>query len=82
MIANDKVLHILAGLIIAAATTCLPWLVSLAAVVLIASTKEFYDLKHPDKHTPEIMDLYATLAGGIVGIIAIRTVIYLCYGVS
>lgn len=82
MIAKDKVLHIIAGLIIAAVTAWAPWLLSLAAVVLIASAKEFYDLRHPETHTPEIMDLYATLAGGVIGIIAIRTVIYLCYGAN
>ena len=41
-----------------------PWL-GLLACAVIAVVKEFYDARHPDMHTPDGWDAYATLVGAI-----------------
>lgn len=67
MIPRDKLLHILAGALIAAAT----WAVSgdaaagIVAAVVIGAGKELWDAGQPD-HTPDVWDAIATAAGGVL----------------
>jgi hypothetical protein len=35
-------------------------------VLLVASGKEIYDYMHRDSHTPDFMDIVATMAGALV----------------
>lgn len=68
-IPHDKLLHILGGLIVFIAA--LPfvgpaWALALATAV--GALKELlYDLPRRDRHTPEVWDALATIAGGAAG---------------
>ena len=73
MLAHDKSLHIVVGGAIFSAAYVLFTLAGLpalhiaaGAVVLAAVGKEVYDYAHRDKHTPDLMDAVATVAGGVV----------------
>jgi hypothetical protein len=70
---RDKALHIVVGgaIFSAAYVACtlvgFPALYPAAgAVVGAAVGKEIYDYIHRDKHTPDLMDAVATIAGGVV----------------
>ena len=63
MIATDKLLHILAGIAIAAFTLPFGVTFSVVAVLLAALFKEVYD-KLSGKGTPEVMDAVATILAG------------------
>ena len=66
MIGNDKVLHFLAGLSIAALLgVFLPAPLAFLGAVLAGAAKELKDLK---THKPEVLDLLATAAGGLIAI--------------
>lgn len=71
ILSADKANHALYGAGIFAAAYVLLTLQALpalplaaAAVVVAAVGKELYDRAHRAKHTPDIMDALATLAGG------------------
>ncbi|MBM7556472.1 hypothetical protein [Halanaerobacter jeridensis] len=64
----DKVKHFLAGVLIF--TFCFilgsnHWF-SMVMVIIAGVGKEVYDYYHPQQHTVEVLDLLATIAGGIV----------------
>lgn len=40
---------------------------SSSAVSTIAAWKEYYDYKHPEKHTCDFWDWFATTLGGVFG---------------
>ena len=66
MVGHDKVLHFLAGLSIAALLgVFLPAPLALLGAILAGAAKELKDLK---THKPEILDLLATAAGGLIAI--------------
>lgn len=72
-ISHDKCLHFIYGAIIfcfvyfIASITFFPSLESAAIAVFIFGVgKEVYDYFHRDKHTPDLMDAVATIAGGVV----------------
>lgn len=73
MLPHDKSLHALAGAAIFSAAytlfhfAALPALeIAAAAVLLAAIGKEVYDRIHRDRHTPDLMDAVATVAGGCI----------------
>ena len=69
MIAKDKQLHFAVGAavsVIAVYVSGAAWLgVGVAAV--LGAGKEVYDHLHRDRHTPDIYDFLATVAGGAAG---------------
>lgn len=73
MIPHDKSLHALVGAVIFSASYSLFHLAALpsleiaaAAVLLAAIGKEVYDYINRDRHTPDLMDAVATVAGGAI----------------
>ena len=73
MLHHDKALHALVGGAIFSAAYVLFTLAGLpalhiaaGAVVLAAVGKEVYDHLNRDKHTPDLMDAVATVAGGAI----------------
>ena len=68
---KDKVAHLGVGALIAAlAGTIVPPAAALAIVVLVAWEKESYDKGHPEAHTFDGWDAFATLVGGVVWVLA------------
>lgn len=66
MVGHDKVLHFLAGLSIAALLgVVLPAPLALLGAILAGAAKELKDRK---THKPEVLDLLATAAGGLIAI--------------
>lgn len=69
-IPHDKLQHALGGACLASAFTSVSFwwhwglVFSTVAVIAIAFGKEVYDYRHRDKHTPEMWDFLATVAGG------------------
>lgn len=64
----DKYLHLLIGtLVYVVTTTNFNVLIGLCATAVVARWKEIYDKEHPDKHTYDGWDAYATLLGVVVG---------------
>ena len=64
----DKLLHLLAGVVIALALGYVaPWWIGLALATTIGAAKEMYDSLHTDRHTPDVWDFVVTAFGGIVG---------------
>lgn len=68
----DKQMHFLSGLIIAAIITPLIGLYSVGVVAVIATAKELYDDMNKDIHTPDILDLVVTVAGGVLGFVLVN----------
>jgi len=64
-IARDKQLHIGSGMALALVTIWFGFWVSLAVVLCAAVGKEAYDYLHPDKHTCDVWDAVATVAGAL-----------------
>lgn len=70
MIPQDKCLHIIVGVMIFAITNLLLGsAVAMAVVTVVAAAKEVYDYFNKDKHTPDVFDFLATVAGGLLGLI-------------
>lgn len=64
----DKQAHLLAGAAIAlAAGYFVPVWAALAVAVGAGVLKEGYDRFHPDRHTVDAADFWATALGGVVG---------------
>ena len=66
----DKVAHFSVGVVVYAVFHFLNPIIGLLCVALVAFGKEMYDHVHRDKHTPEWMDIVATMAGGLVAFVA------------
>ena len=66
---QDKLAHFAVGTLIYAAAHFVSPIIGLAAVAVAAVGKEIYDWFHRDKHTPDVWDAVATMAGGVVGFI-------------
>jgi hypothetical protein len=66
---HDKGLHIIVGVLVYAVFHFVTPLFGMAAVVIAAVGKEIYDWFHRDRHTPDVWDAVATLAGGVAGFI-------------
>lgn len=65
---QDKLLHLVVGLAIFIVTVPFAgpvWAFGLACVV--GFVKELYDIRHRDKHTPDLWDAIATATGGAAG---------------
>jgi len=71
-IPSDKVYHCLGGVVLFAIGQLFGY--GLALAILGAITKEVYDYFHPDTHTADWKDAFATTLGGLLGYI-----IYLGY---
>ena len=65
----DKALHALGGAVIGAAVAVASGSLPLGAWVAfgVAWAKERYDKAHPDRHTFDGWDAYATALGGLLG---------------
>lgn len=64
----DKQAHLLAGAVIAlAAGYFAPVWAALALAVGAGATKEVYDRFHPEHHTVDANDFWATALGGVAG---------------
>jgi hypothetical protein len=70
-VAEDKFMHFICGLVIAALLTPFIGAYSILVVAVIAALKEIYDARHPDKHTADFMDWVATVLGGVLGMLII-----------
>ena len=66
----DKALHLIGGVLIYAVAHFVSPMVGLIAVAVAAAGKEIYDYFHQDKHTPDVMDALATVAGGLLGFLS------------
>lgn len=81
----DKKLHFIAGAAsaVAAGIACAfiyspaTWLAAAVAPIVAGIGKEFYDARTPAKHTVDANDALATMAGGLVGLIALALVAHL-----
>ena len=62
---SDKFGHFAGGSIIASVLSLLGTdaVNTLAAVAIVALSKELYDRQHPDKHTYDLWDAFWTVAG-------------------
>jgi hypothetical protein len=65
----DKALHFIVGVLIYAVAHFISPVVGIIAVIVAAVGKEVYDYANRDKHTPDVWDAVATLAGGFAGLI-------------
>lgn len=61
---TDKLLHLLVGALIVALLWPVSGLASAVCCFAAALAKEVYDGQHPEVHTPDLLDVVATLAGG------------------
>lgn len=67
MIALDKQAHFLGGYAIGLTFGLLHPMVGITSAVAAGWAKEQYDKRHPDKHTYDKWDMWATIAGGACG---------------
>lgn len=65
----DKQEHFIVGLIAYMALHFVNIAVGLIVVAVLAIGKEVYDWFHRDRHTPDVWDAVATMAGGVAGYI-------------
>ena len=65
----DKQGHFIVGLIAYMAFHFIGVAVGLGVVAVLAVGKEIYDWFHRDRHTPDLWDAVATMAGGVAGFI-------------
>jgi hypothetical protein len=66
---HDKALHFIAGVLIYAVAHFIHPAVGMVAVTVAAVGKEVYDWFRRDRHTPDLWDAVATMAGGVAGFI-------------
>ena len=59
-------------IVISAALFGAPLLVAFLLTAVVGAAKEVYDYFHPEAHTAEWMDLFATVAGGAVAVAILR----------
>lgn len=74
---TDKLLHALVGALIVALLFPVSPLAAALTVSLAAVGKELYDVKYSERHTAEIADAFATLAGGIGAYAALAILLHL-----
>lgn len=67
---HDKALHLIGGVLIYAAAHFVSPVIGLIAAAVAAVGKEIYDYFNRDKHTPEVMDVVATIIGGLLGFVS------------
>jgi hypothetical protein len=67
VIPHDKCLHVIAGMLIFAATHFAAWWIGMAVVVLVGFLKELLD--HFTEGDVSVWDVVATIAGGLVGLL-------------
>lgn len=67
----DKQAHFLGGYALAVTfgMVCLP--LGLVVALVAAAGKEVYDHYHPESHTADVKDFYATALGGIAGVLVL-----------
>lgn len=70
---NDKLLHVLVGALIVALLWSVSPLASAVCCFAAAVGKEIYDEQHRDVHTPDLLDVVATLAGGGVSALWLKS---------
>lgn len=66
---HDKALHIIVGVLAYMVFHFVSPVVGLAAAAIAAVGKEIYDYMNRDRHTPDVWDAVATMAGGVAGYI-------------
>lgn len=66
---HDKALHIIVGVLAYAVFHFVSSAVGLIAATVAAVGKEVYDYANRDRHTPDVWDAVATLAGGLIGFV-------------
>lgn len=66
MLPHDKALHVIAGFCIFTVAHFISIPVAIYSVVAAAVGKELFDLCHKDRHTPDVLDAVATIAGGLI----------------
>jgi hypothetical protein len=66
---HDKLLHFIVGVLIYAAAHFINPVVGMVAVTVAGVGKEIYDWFCRDRHTPDLWDAVATMAGGVAGLI-------------
>lgn len=66
MIAKDKVLHVIAGVLTYLTGYLVVGTWAILLVVVVAVGKEVYDSYNKEEHTPEVLDAIATVLGGTV----------------
>ena len=64
---HDKALHVIVGVLAYMAFHFVSPVVGLAAAAVAAVGKEIYDHMNRDRHTPDVWDAVATMAGGVAG---------------
>jgi hypothetical protein len=62
-------LHVIAGVLAYAVFHFISPVVGLIAATVAAVGKEIYDYANRDRHTPEVWDAVATIAGGVIGFV-------------
>lgn len=67
---HDKALHLIGGVLIYTVAHFVSPAVGLIAVAVVAVGKEIYDYFNRDRHTPELLDALATIAGGLLGFVS------------
>lgn len=65
----DKVMHFASGVVLFAVLNWFSPHVAFWAVVLAATAKEVYDSFNNETHTPDPWDAFATILGGITGLV-------------
>jgi len=70
MLKQDKANHLVYGLIIFGLFKIIfTPLIGIIMCTIFGISKEIYDSFHKDKHTSDIYDAIATIAGGIIGLL-------------
>ena len=74
----DKIMHIVCGYAIAITFGLIFGIkFGLVFATFAGAFKELYDYFHPETHSVEIADLFATVVGGIVGCIVLEIIAYI-----
>ena len=66
---HDKALHVIVGLLAYMVFHFVSPVAGLAATAVAAVGKEIYDWFNRDRHTPDLWDAVATIAGGVAGLV-------------
>jgi hypothetical protein len=69
----DKLLHLLVGALIVALLWPVSGTASAVCCFVAAVGKEIYDDQHRDVHTPDMLDIVATLAGGVISALWLKS---------
>lgn len=74
----DKIMHIVCGYAIAVTFGLIFGIkFSLMFATVAGALKELYDHFHPETHSVEIADFFATVAGGVAGCIVLKIIAYI-----